>query len=187
MSSNVVKHTDYNRLGDKLKLVIDSFACNLKAVDICALITTKFGEAETIKMTTIYAYKRQYQKIILKRRKELGKDIPIMNPANRYQLLQEVVDIAMEGIERFDKQGNSKGMVSDLPSAISALKLAHEMTTKNRPDDIADDDILRQIVTEAFQGLKEQNPESSVTEICAKLIAELPEDAKPFIDELNDE
>lgn len=186
MPTTPTKNPDYGRLSDKLKLVIDSFACNLGVTEISRLITTRFGEEETIKISTVQGYKRQYQPLILKRRKELGRDLPIMNPADRFRLLQEVVDLSMEGEERVTRTGEVIS-VRDLKTAVSALKLAHDMTTKVSSEDIGDDDIIRQIVTEAFTDLRQANPESTTAEICNKLIETLSEDARPFIEELQGE
>ncbi len=95
----------YETLSEKMRFIIDCFATYMSQTRIEKAVREKYGEDESVKYKTLGGYKSQYIKSIEKRRKELMDEIPIMNPAARFRMAQELYDMSIEGTPRFNKQG----------------------------------------------------------------------------------
>jgi len=172
-----------DKLSEKTKFIIDSFACYHSPARIYKGINENFGDKETIKVGTILGYKVQYENLILERRKELIIELPIMNPASRFAMAQEIYDMAMDGIARV-----VKGEVINIPDAkvaLEAVRIAHSMSTTKEIGEVMDSDIIRGVVKEAYEQIRGSNPDMTDGDVVALLMSSLEEDARPYIEELH--
>ena len=174
---------DMSQMSEKMRFIIDSYAAFWSPSRILKGIVENFGETEKIKMNTVVGYKMQYEDMILQRRKEIGIELPIINPMSRFAMAQEIYDMAMNGVDRV-----VRGEIMSLPdpkTAIEAVKLAHTMSGTKDEGQVMDSDIIRSVVKEAYQQIRDVNPEMTETDVVNLLMASMQEDALPYVQEIS--
>lgn len=120
---------------------------------------------------------------IQQERKKLMGKIPILDPEERWLLLQNIIDSAMEGDTMMSRNGQTYQRL-DRGTALAGLKLAHDMaqTAGSVGDD--NDDYVRSIVQEAYQEMKAVNPGRADKDILNEILANLGEQTRPFVEEM---
>lgn len=176
--------TEYEEMNPKMQFIIDSFASYHSPARVLKGIEENFNASERIKINTLVSYKVHYEELIIQRRKEIGLELPIINPSSRFAMAQEIYDMAMDGIGRLVK--GELVSVPDPRTALEAVKIAHAMSSPKEGGEVLDSDIIRQVVKETFQKIKEANPKMSNTEVMNLLIANMEEDSLPYINELKE-
>lgn len=173
----------YENMSEKTRFILDCYACYWSPARIHKAVIEKFGDAEKLKLQTVSQYKYKYEEVILSRRKELGSEVNIINPTARFEMAQEIYDLSISGVPRFQKDGKVIH-VPDPKTAIAAVKLAHDMSGTKDSGDILDSDIIRGVVQEVYKQIRTANPDMTEAEIGQILINNLEEDARPYIEEL---
>jgi hypothetical protein len=143
----------------------------------------EFGE-NSLSAGQIRKLRETKRKQIVERRKVLCAKIPILDPQERWAYLQQIVDGALEGDEVFGKDGIIVGYKIDRGTALNALKLAQDITTPTETINTENDDLIRSIVAEAFDDIKKNNPTLGDKELLNRMLEELPDTAKPYIEEI---
>lgn len=122
---------------------------------------------------------------ILTMRKEMSKKIPLMDPEERWVILQAILDSALEG----DVIKNVRGDVTvrvDRPSALAALKLAQDMTQATGVVQDENDDYVREVVQEAYREMRDSNPERSGKDILNEILMNLGDQVRPYVEEMRE-
>lgn len=162
-----------------------------KAIELYALFGTpasvfktmqkEYGE-NCITANEVRRIREKFRNEILKKRADLQAKIPLLDPDERWARLQEIVDGALAGDEIIVKGGSY--IKYDRIAALNALKLAGEFATAKGTVNAEDDELVRQIVLDAYDDLKKEKPEASEDEILEELIDGLGDKVKPFVDEI---
>lgn len=142
----------------------------------------EFG-AGCMSASAVKKIREKYRSQILTKRKELSAKIPLMDIEERWAYLQQIVDGALEGDTIFTPSGNSYQKV-DRPTALSALKLASEIASVQGVVNTEDDELIRSIVTEAYEEIKKAEPAKPDAEILKEIVESLGEKTRPYITEL---
>jgi hypothetical protein len=143
----------------------------------------EYGE-NSLSAGQIRRIREKYRKEILEKRREISAKIPLLDLEERWAVLQQIVDGSLEGDPVFNKDGIHVGDKPDRSTALNALKLAHELTQPKGAINDEDDELIRSIVVEAYDDLKSKNPAKTNAELLAQMLDELPDNAKPFIEEI---
>ena len=164
-------------------LILECYALYQSPTQILKQMRERYGDnAPTYHQ--ILAIRKKHRKEILDLRIELEAELPIMDPKQRWAYLQDVVDKALEGQVLTTKSGDQK-VERDLKTALQAVKIANDMTEVKGvvlPDN---DEIIRQIVMEAYDELKKAKPTADELEIIDELRKGLGTQAEPFIKDLS--
>jgi hypothetical protein len=187
ISPNNRQIESYESKAEHIQFAIDCFACYYSIYKTWKAVLEKFKSDEnfTISMSTIKDYRTKFLSLIMERRKQLMKEIPILDPTQRWQYAQELYDMATVGVEVYSNTGKSY-QKRDVQAGVAALKLAHEMAGKDLPgeESVSDDEIVRTVVREAFENTKKDHPEWDNKKVAEYLIEQLPVSATPYIEEL---
>lgn len=163
-------------------LIVECYALYQSPTQILKTMRERYGQnAPTY--AQILAVRKKYRQEILEKREELEAELPVMNPRERWAYIQHVIDDALEEKVIPLKDGNFK-TEKDLKSALSALKLAQEMTQVKGVVVPENEEIIRQIVMEAYDELKKAKPKADEQELIDELMKGLGAQAEPYIKEL---
>lgn len=165
------------------KLILECYALYQGPTQILKQMRERYGDSAPT-YNQILAIRKKHRKEILDLRLELEAELPIMDPKQRWAYLQDVVDKALEGQVMTTKTGDQK-VERDLKTALQAVKIANEMTEVKGvvlPDN---DEIIRQIVMEAYDELKKAKPTADELELIDELRKGLGTQAEPFIKDLS--
>lgn len=118
----------YEDRPEHIRFVIDCAAMGYSPSRIQALMKEKYGDLDdrVIGIRTIEGYRKKYFSQIQQREKEFRIEMPILQPSMRVRYLQQVVDEALNGVERLSKTGQVY-TVKDHAAAISAIKEINAM------------------------------------------------------------
>lgn len=173
----------YEEMTEKMRFIIDSYASYWSPARIVKSIDENFQKSAAIKVATVIGYKMQYEELILARRKEMQIEMPIMNPADRMAMAQEIYDMAMEGVAVVIK--NEIHTIPNPKVALEAVRIAHSMSVTKDGSEVMDSDIIRNVVKETFQSIKMANPEMNDIDVANLMMDSMEEDSKPYIQELH--
>lgn len=163
-------------------LIIECYALYQSPTQILKSLKERYGQnAPTY--AQILAVRKKYRQEILQKREELEAELPVMNPKERWAYLQHVIDDALEEKVIPLKDGSYK-TEKDLKAALQALKLAQDMTQVKGVVVPENDEIIRQIVMEAYDELKQAKPKAAEEELIEELLKGLGAQAEPYIKEL---
>jgi hypothetical protein len=178
--------TGYDEKPEHIQFLIDCFACYYSSWKVFKALQERYKNDEDcqLSLSTVKTHRQKYLPLIIERRKEISQEIPILDPHQRWLYAQELYEMATEGIEAFTTSGLPYDK-KDIKAGVAALKLAHEMSGKDQAGDApSDEEIVRQVVKEAYEDVAKTHPDWSVAEIARYLTDELPVTATPYIDEL---
>lgn len=129
--------------------------------------------------------KERFRAEILKERKALSSKISIMDPTERWYMLQTVFDSAMEGDTMMDRAGNTYQR-QDRVTALNALKVANDLTQAQGAVHDEDDEYVRNVTQEAYKDMKSEFPDRSDSDLLNEILANLGEQVRPYVDELRE-
>lgn len=166
------------------KLILECYALYQSPTQILKQMRERYGDSCPT-YNQILAMRKKYRKEILDLRVELEAELPIMDPKQRWAYLQTVVDEALTEKISTMKNGDIKSE-RDLKTALQAVKLANEMTEVKGAVLSDNDEIIRQIVVEAYEELKRAKPTADEKDIIDELRKGLGTQAEPFLNDLGD-
>lgn len=174
----------YEQLSKKEKFLVDCFAAYWTPARIAKAILQMFGDAEELKIKTINVYRTTLHDIIVERRQQMQEETPIMNPAARFQMAQELYDMCITGVARVTKGGQVINL-PDPKTAVSAVKLANDMSITKEGGEVPDDDLYRAVVAETYEEIKKAHPKWTTQKIIEFMSKSLTDDnVKPYLEEL---
>lgn len=144
----------------------------------------KFGE-NALTAGQVKNIRDKYRAEILEERKKLTAKLPILDAVERFAYLQQIVDGALEGDEVHSKFGSF--IKIDRTAALSALKMAHDMTQLKGTLNTEDEDLIKSLVQEAFETMTAETPDRSIDEIKKEIIDTLGEKVRPYVSQLGSE
>lgn len=187
--------TPYEDRPEHVQFMIDCLAAYMTPQQVVNALITKYGEDARIKRETVKVYAKRYAGDVLRRRRELSVELPIMNPIARFKYLQDIVEKAMGGVTRESKKGELYETL-ELANAVAAIREVNVMQGFGKGQQpLIDDPAIAEekarqeqlaITREAYQALKEANPGKSDADLISYLIASMPEH-KDVIEELSSE
>lgn len=165
------------------QLILECYALYQSPTQILKQMRERYGESCPT-YNQILAIRKKYRKEILDLRKDLEAELPIMDPKQRWAYLQTVIDDALtEKITQL--KGGDVKVEKDLKTALQAVKLANEMTEVKGVVLPENDEIIRQIIMEAYDDLKKAKPTADEKEILEELRKGLGTQVEPFIKDLS--
>lgn len=174
-----MSHKEKSPMND---LILECYALYQTPTQILKAMKERYGpNAPTY--AQIKSMRQKYRQEILTKREELEAELPVMNTKERWAYLQHVLDDALEEKLIPLKDGSHK-VEKDLKSALQALKLAQDMTQVKGVVVPENDEIIRQIVMEAYDELKQAKPKAQEEELIEELLKGLGSQAEPYIKEL---
>jgi hypothetical protein len=168
-----------------------------KAIELFALYGTpstvfrdmydQFGQ-DSLSVSQVKAVREKYRVDIVAKRKELSARIPLLDIADRWQYLQNIADSALQGDIIYDpRTGVPVEAKIDRAIALQSIKFAHEMAQAKGVVNDDDDDLIRQIVQDAYAEMKSLNPKKDNAKILEEILDELGTKSRPYVKELQDE
>lgn len=164
--------------------VIEMYAMYEIPSSIFRIMSMDYGE-NCLSLREIKKIRENYRPQIVTRRKELAGKLPILDPQERLGYLQQIIDGALEGDLVVSKFGTYTKI--DRTSALKALEQVQNMTQKQGVVDTDDNELIKAIVLEAFEEMKKSKDQPSDKEILDRMLEEFPANAKPYIEELQQE
>ncbi len=129
--------------------------------------------------------RERFKADILAERKKMQTKIPIMDPEERWYMLQTIYDDAMVGDTMMDRSGNTY-VRQDRTTALNAVKVAHDLSQTHGAVHDENDDYIRSIVHDAFKEMKEHAPKRGNSDILNEILANLGEQTRPYVEELRE-
>ena len=177
----VVNEAPKSKLDPVVEKVIELYALYGTPAAIFKQIKEEYGSAALLP-NAVRKVREQYRKEILAKRQELTAKIPILDIQERMAYLQDILDGALEGDTMYTKNGDPYQKV-DRTAALSALKMAQEITSVKGVVNDDNDETIRAIVQEAYEGMRGENPDKSDKEILEEILNELGHSVKPYVEE----
>lgn len=124
------KKATYQDLSPRNKFIVDGFAMHYTPTQVHRMLeASEEFKNDVPSLSTIGSYKIRFGEIIKQRRYEIGdSELPIIDPTWRFMRLQEIVEEAMEGVEKVNQRTGASWVEKDYRSAISALTEVNKMT-----------------------------------------------------------
>lgn len=163
-------------------LIVECYALYQAPTQILKSMRERYGDnAPTY--AQIIAIRKKNRREILELRDKLEAELPVMNPKERWAYIQHVIDDALEEKVIPMKDGSFR-TEKDLKTALNAIKIANEMTQVKGAVIPENEEIIRQIVMEAYDELKQAKPDAAEQELIDELMKGLGAQAEPYIKEL---
>lgn len=163
-------------------LILESYALYQSPTQILKLMKERYGD-NAPSYAQILSYRKKHRKKILELREKFEAELPVLNTKERWAYIQNIIDDALEEKVIPTKDGSLRTQ-RDLKTALQAIKIANEMTEVKGAVIPENEDIIRQIVMETYDELKEAKPKANEEEIIEDLLKGLGSQAEPYIKEI---
>lgn len=163
-------------------LIIECYALYQSPTQILKAMRERYGD-NSPSYAQILAFRKKHRKRILELREKFEAELPVLNTKERWAYIQHIIDDAMEEKVIPTKDGSMRTQ-RDLKTALQAIKIANEMTEVKGAVVPENEDIIRQIVMETYDELKQAKPKANEEEIIEELLRGLGSQAEPYIKEI---
>lgn len=163
-------------------LILECYALYQSPTQILKTMKERYGD-NAPSYAQILAYRKKHRKKILELREKFEAELPVLNTKERWGYIQTVIDDALEEKVIPTKDGSLRTQ-RDLKTALQAIKIANEMTEVKGAVIPENEDIIRQIVMETYDELKQAKPKANEEELIEELLKGLGSQAEPYIKEI---